>query len=369
MTKSQIPLLDLNPEIEQLWTELNEAVQGVIRSGQFIMGPNVKLFEQEMAAYLGVKHTIACNSGTDALLIGLRALGIGPGEEVITTPFTFFATSEGIDLVGAQPVFVDIDPETYNLDLDEVARAITPKTRAIIPVHLFGRPCAMAPLMELARANNLLVLEDVAQALGAQYQGSKLGTIGHAGAFSFFPSKNLGAYGDGGMLVTNDDEVADNARMLRVHGSRKKYHNETFGYNSRLDEMQAAILRVKFPHLDEWNSGRRKVAARYDEMLRGFGDISLPSISPDEDHVFHQYTIRVHNDKRDLLQERLSDLGVATMVYYPVPLHHLPVYRRLELSLPHAELATQEVLSLPIWPQMSDDIHADVVSRISEALG
>lgn len=363
-----IPVLDVHPEIEALWDELMSAIQEVLRGGRFIMGPNVLAFEQEMAKYLGVKHAIAVNSGTDALVIGLRALGIGQGAEVITTPFTFFATSEAVHNVGATPVFVDIDPDSYNIDATKIEAAITERTRAIIPVHLYGRPCEMDAIMRIANKYNLVVLEDVAQALGAEYKGQKVGTFGDAGALSFFPSKNLGGFGDGGMIVTNRDDVAEMARMLRVHGSRKKYYNELVGYNSRLDEIQAAILRVKLPRLDAFNDGRRQVARWYDELLQDVDGVRVSVPSEHVRHVYHQYTIRIVNHDRDTVQARLRDQGISTMVYYPVPLHKLAVYKDQTYSLPNAERAAAEVLSLPIWPQMTRETVKTVVTALRNVL-
>ena len=282
----KIPILDLKPQYASIRAEIHEAIDRVLESGAFIMGPDVKLFEQEVAAYLGVKHAIGVNSGTDALVIGLKALGIQKGDEVLTTPFSFFATAESISNVGAKPVFVDIDPLTFNIDPKQIEAKITAQTKAIMPVHLYGHPAAMAKIMEIAQKFNLKVIEDCAQAFGARYygdcigcdqscepeilsniRGKAVGAIGNVGAYSFFPSKNLGAYGDGGLVVTDDDTVAEKARMLRVHGALKKYHNEILGYNSRLDTIQAAVLRVKLPHIDEWNQARRQVAERYNSLL------------------------------------------------------------------------------------------------------
>lgn len=360
----KIPLLDLTPEIEALWDELLTHIQEVLKSGQFILGPNVKAFEEEVAAYLGVKHAIGVNSGTDALVIALRAAGIGPGDEVITTPFTFFATAEAISQVGAKPVFVDIDPHTFNINPELIEPAITWRTKAILPVHLYGQAADMDPIMSLAEKYNLKVIEDTAQAFGGEYKGRKLGTIGHVGCFSFFPSKNLGAFGDGGLIATNDDEIADVARMLRVHGAKKKYYNEMIGYNSRLDEIQAAILRVKLPHIDTWNEARRQAAKRYHDLLRDVPGIVTPYEAPYAKHVYHQYTIRVLNGKRDEAKECLAAQGIGTMVYYPVPLHRLPVYATNNWSFPEAERAAGEVLSLPLWPE----IRAELQRQITEIL-
>ncbi len=364
MTSPRIPLLDLSAEIDLLWEELNTAIQQVLRTGTFIMGPNVKAFEQELAGYLGVRHAVALNSGTDALILGLHALGIQPGDEVITTPFTFFATAEAISHFRATPVFVDIDPLTYNLDVAQIRSKITARTKVILPVHLYGHPVDMDPLLEVADAYGLKVFEDVAQALGSAYKGRKLGTLGSAAALSFFPSKNLGAFGDGGMFVTNDDALAETVRMLRVHGAKKKYYNERVGVNSRLDEIQAAVLRVKLKYLDEWNQNRRQAARWYSALLK-----AVPFITPAYEadyatHVYHQYTIRVPAEFRDPLQAFLREQGIDTCVYYPVPLHQLPLYREQEVALPEAERAAREVLSLPIGPLISPDTVAQVVDTV-----
>ncbi|NUL83142.1 MAG: DegT/DnrJ/EryC1/StrS family aminotransferase [Armatimonadetes bacterium] len=367
--EGKIPLLDMTPEIESIWTPLMAAIEGAVRGGRFIMGPNVKAFEEEIAAYLGVKHAVGCNSGTDALVLAMRALNLGPGDEVITTPFTFFATAECVSHVGATPVFVDIDPVSFNIDPSLIEAKITPRTKAIIPVHLYGHSCDMDAIMAIAEQHGLKVIEDVAQAFGARYSGRKVAAIGHAGALSFFPSKNLGAFGDGGMLVTNDDEIAAAARMLRVHGAKKKYFNETVGYNSRLDELQAAILRVKLPHLDEWNAGRRRAAEIYNELLRDVDGIVTPESAVYTDHVFHQYTVRIANGRRDEVQQRLKEAGIDTMVYYPVCLHRLPLYESMGVSLPLAERASAEALSLPIWPTIERGIQERVVEALKSALG
>lgn len=364
----KIPILDLEPEINALWDEINTAIQGVLRSGQFIMGPEVLAFEKEVAAYLGAKHAIGVNSGTDALVIGLRALDIGPGDEVITTPFTFFATAESISMVGATPVFVDIDPVSFNLDVDKLAAALTPRTKAIIPVHLFGQGVDMQPLLDFARKHGLRVVEDVAQAFSGEYQGKKLGTLGDIGAYSFFPSKNLGAYGDGGLITTNDDELAATCKMLRVHGAKKKYYNEVVGYNSRLDSIQAAILRVKLPHIEEASAGRRRAADVYRELLADVPGVTAPVEAAGNRHVYHQYTIRVSGAGRDALQETLDEAGIGTMVYYPVPCHQLPIYKDLGYRLPVAEQAAAEVISLPIWPTIERSVQERVVKALAAAL-
>jgi dTDP-4-amino-4,6-dideoxygalactose transaminase len=342
----RIPVLDLTTEIEMLWGDLMQAVQRVLRSGRFILGPEVQALESEVAAYLGARHAVGVNSGTDALVISLRALGIGPGDEVITTPFTFFATPESISNVGATPVFVDIDERTFDLDAALIEPAITERTKAIVPVHLYGQACDMDAITDIARRHDLRVIEDAAQALGGAYQGRKLGTIGDAAALSFFPSKNLGGFGDGGMVVTDDDGVAERARMLRTHGATRKYANEVLGYNSRLDELQAAMLRVKLPHLDAFNDGRRAVAARYDELLAGTPGVTTPFVAPDVHHVFHQYTVRIGDGRRDVVAKQLDEAGVQTMIYYPVPTYALPVYGSEPLL--RSASAADEVLSLPM---------------------
>lgn len=346
MSGNRIPILDLKPEIDELRPQLLAAIERVLDRTDFIMGEDVYLFEKEVAAYLGAKHAIGVNSGTDALVIALRALGIGPGDEVITTPFTFFATAESISMVGAKPVFVDIDLGTLNMDVDGIEAAITERTRAIIPVHLYGRPVDMTRVMALAEKHSLKVVEDCAQSFGARWEGRQTGTIGHLGAYSFFPSKNLGAYGDGGLIVTNDDSLADIARMLRIHGSRKKYHNETIGYNSRLDTLQAAILRIKLPYIDQWNENRCTIARFYRDALHNVEDIVLPSMSVG--HVFHQYTIRVLHNQRDNLQKYLLSNNIDTMIYYPIPQDQLPIYRGRYPDYANSNLASKEVLSLPI---------------------
>jgi dTDP-4-amino-4,6-dideoxygalactose transaminase len=372
MNDRQIPILDLYPQYQSIKTEIYAAIDRVLESGQFIMGQDVKEFEQEVANYLGVKYAIAVNSGTDALIIGLRALGIGSGDEVITTPFSFFATAESISNVGAKPVFVDIDARTFNIDPTKIVEKISERTKAIMPVHLYGNPAAMAQIIDIAKTYNLKVIEDCAQAFGAKYYGNcshcddactettrsaltgkMVGAIGDVGAFSFFPSKNLGAYGDGGLITTDDATVAELAKMLRVHGAKKKYHNEILGYNSRLDTLQAAILRVKLPYINSWNKGRHLVAQTYNRLLADIPDVITPELA--DGHVFHQYTIRVLNDKRDDLTSFLAASGINTMIYYPVPQDRLPIYAGQYDPNPISDDLSNQVLSWPIWTELSHD--------------
>jgi dTDP-4-amino-4,6-dideoxygalactose transaminase len=380
-----IPILDLKPQHEAIKEEIQAAIARVIDTCAFIMGPDVELFEQEVAQYLGVKYAIGVNSGTDALVIGLRALGIGIGDEVITTPFSFFATAESISNVGATPVFVDIQPDSFNIDPRLIEAKITPRTKAIMPVHLYGQPAAMSQIMDIAKAYDLKVIEDCAQSFGSRYQGDCsacedfcnsatkdqlkgkfTGTIGEVGAFSFFPSKNLGAFGDGGLIATNDDQVAELAKALRAHGAKKKYHNERLGYNSRLDTIQAAILRVKLPHIDRWNQSRRQAAQRYSDLFSSMSNVIAPEIAAG--HVFHQYTVRLPGGRRDLIQQQLRENGVGSMVYYPIPQHKLPVYQGQHTICPISEQMGTEVLSLPIWPDLDPETIEVVVNTLAKVI-
>ncbi|MCY2991364.1 MAG: DegT/DnrJ/EryC1/StrS family aminotransferase [Planctomycetota bacterium] len=368
-----IPLCDLTQQYLSLKTEIDAAMQRVAEEGHYILGPNVKALEQEVAAFCGCQYAVGVANGTDALHLTLRALNIGPGDEVITTPFTFVATTEAIGLVGAKPVFVDIDPHTYNIDPKLIEPAITPRTRAILPVHLYGQPCDMQPIMALAEKHGLPVVEDCAQALGAAYQGQQIGSFGTAGCLSFFPSKNLGCFGDGGMVVTNNPQVYERVEMLRRHGGRVKYHHEELGLNSRLDELQAAILRVKLPHVPRWNQLRREHAYRYNKLLAGIVGVELPSeltasgglpsgslaaAEPDGlvTAVYHQYTVLLED--RDAVSRELSAAGIGNAVYYPVPLHLQGVHAALGWTagaFPHAERAARCCLSLPMFPELSLD--------------
>jgi len=364
------PFLDLKAQYRKIKSEIDAAIQRVMESQQFILGAEVESFEREMAEYVGVKHAIACASGSDALLLALMALGIGPGDEVITVSFTFIATAGAIARLGARPVFVDIESDTYNIDPSKIEAAITSKTKAIIPVHLFGMAAAMDPIMKIAHSRGIPVVEDAAQAIGARYSDRKVGSIGLCGCFSFFPSKNLGAAGDGGLLTTNDDNFADKLRMLRNHGGHSKYECELVGMNSRLDALQAAILRVKLKYLDLWTKGRRLNAARYAESFTERGldrTLKLPSVAPNSDHIYNQYVIRA--PRRDELKSYLRNCGIPTDIYYPLPLHLQRAFAYLGYKpgdLPEAEKASREVLALPIFPELSTEQQALVVDSIAE---
>jgi dTDP-4-amino-4,6-dideoxygalactose transaminase len=371
-----IPPIDLARQYKVIGEQVSAAVQDVLTSGRYIGGPLVASFEQQFAAYIGTKEGIACNSGTDALYLALRALEIGPGDEVITTPFTFIATAEVITAVGATPVFVDIDAQTFNFDVTQLAAAITNKTKAIISVHLFGQPVDMTVVMDIAQAHGLAVIEDCAQATGAQWAGQRVGSIGHVGCFSFFPTKNLGAYGDGGAIVTNDSNIAASIRKLREHGMVDRYHHEATGINSRLDAIQAAILLTKLPYLDRWNDARRELAATYHHLLQPVSEIVLPQEQPGGRCVWNQYTIRLTHDNssgefRDEVRSQLQALGVVSMVYYPLPLHLQPVYKQLGYqpgAFPVVERICNEVLSLPIFPELSFEEQQQVVYCLKDCL-
>jgi dTDP-4-amino-4,6-dideoxygalactose transaminase len=340
-------------------------VAGVLASGSFVLGPNVSAFEREVADHLGVSHAVGVACGTDALHLALRAVGVGVGDEVITTPFTFVATGEAIRYTGATPVFADIDPGTFTLDPRAVERAIGPRTRAVLPVHLYGHPADLDALRALCDAHGLRLIEDAAQAFGASLGGRRVGGIGDLGCFSFYPSKNLGAFGDGGMVVTNDGALAERVRLLRQHGHVGGYRHVEIGFNSRLDELQAAVLRVKRTRIDTWNERRNRIAISYHERLSSL-PVSLPSVAPGADHVWHQYTIRT--SRRDALRDALREQGVASVVYYPIPLHRQPAFvEQGDVSLPEAEHAAAEVLSLPMHPHLTDadvDRVCDAVRRV-----
>lgn len=363
-----IPMVDLKAQYADLREEIEQGFKAVLDSAQFILGPNVQALEEEVANYLGTAHAVSCNSGTDALHLALSALGVGPGDEVITTPFTFIATAEAIRYVGATPVFVDIDGQTFNIDLNQVEDAISPRTRAIMPVHLFGQPVDLAALMPLAELHGLMVVEDCAQSFGAAVDGRMTGTFGAAGAYSFFPSKNLGAYGDAGLVVTSDATTAQELRVLRNHGSRERYHHNVIGYNSRLDEIQAMILRAKLSRIDRYNACRRRVAQSYRERLAGVPGIALPHEDGRGRHVYHQYTLLACD--RDAIMTALRSANIGCAVYYPVPLHRQPVFRDAyaDVSLPMAEKISEHCLSLPIYPELDDQQIMRVAQTIRHAV-
>jgi len=359
-----IPLVDLKAQYDPMRPEIDDAIQRVIDNTAFIMGKEVSDFESAFAGYCGAKHAVGVSSGTSALFLTLLAYGIGQGDEVITTPFTFFATGESISQVGARPVFVDIDPVTYNIDPERLEAAITPFTRAIMPVHLFGQPANMDAINEIACRHELPVIEDAAQAHGSTYKGKRAGSLGAAACFSFYPSKNLGCYGDGGAVVTDDDHVADRVRLLRDHGRISKYEHGELGYGHRLDGIQAAILSAKLPHLDDWNAGRRRMAARYGELLADT-PLSTPQHLPETNPVYHCYVVR--SPRRDATLKSLQAAGVGAGVHYPIPLHLQPAYRSLEQepgSFPISEQAARAVITLPLYAEMTETQQNEVVSAL-----
>jgi dTDP-4-amino-4,6-dideoxygalactose transaminase len=371
----QVPLLDLKAQHQAIKTEVEAAVREVIESQHFILGPKVEECESAIARYCECSHAIGVSSGSDALLACLMVENIGPGDEVITTTYTFFATAGAIARVGATPVFVDIDPMTYNLDTTQIASRVTKRTRAIIPVHLYGQMADMAAVMQIADQHGLVVIEDAAQAIGAKHQGKQAGSIGHYGCYSFFPSKNLGAAGDAGMVVTNDAQRAEKLRILRGHGSKPKYHHKVIGGNFRLDAIQAAIVSVKLPHLDNWTAKRQRNAKRYDQLFTeaglasapyGSSPVTLPTVAMDR-HIFNQYVIRVSD--RDQLQSALKDRGVGTEVYYPIPMHLQECFAYLgsgTCAFPESERAAKETLALPIYPELTDVQAEYVVETVRE---
>ena len=383
-----VPLLDLRAQYETIKDEIREAVDSVFESQQFILGPVVTECERRIAEYSGSQYGVGVSSGTDALLICLLAEGIGPGDEVITTPYTFFATVGCISRVGAMPVFVDICPKTYNIDVSQIESRVTQRTKAIIPVHLFGQCADMDPILDMAKRHGLVVIEDAAQAIGSEYKGRRAGSMGHYGCFSFFPSKNLGAAGDGGMVVTNDDARAEKLRVLRAHGSRPKYYHEFVGGNFRLDAIQAAIVNVKLRHLDHWSAARQANAARYRRLLverrlsqfsgteesgalpfQAASPIEFPHEVPGGRHVYNQFVIRVRD--RDRLRTYLKEEGIGTEIYYPVPLHLQECFAELgyrEGELPESESAARETLALPIYPELTDELMQHVVTCIARSL-
>lgn len=364
-----ISLVDLTAQYHSIKEEIDAAVLSTLESGHFILGPQVTKFEESIATYLGVNHAIGLASGTDALVLALRALNIGAGDEVIIPAYTFFATAGTVMSVGAKPVFVDVEPQSYQIEVNKITAAITPKTKAIIPVHLYGHPAEMNPILEIARIHNLKVIEDNAQGFGAEYLGKKTGSLGDIGCLSFFPTKNLGAFGDAGMVLTNDPALAERMRMLRTHGWKKKYYSEEVGYNSRLDALQAAILQAKFAHVDSWNEKRRELAHRYSEHLAPQG-VVVPVERDWGKHVYHLYIIR--SKRRDELQAFLKQKGIASEVYYPLP-PHLSVPCRAfgykEGDFPHAELAARETLALPLYPELTLSQQDEVIAAVRAFVG
>ena len=365
-----VPLLDLKPQYAAVKDEVDAAVADVIASQRFVLGPVVEACEEAVAAYCGCRHGVGVSSGTDALLLALMAEGIGPGDEVVTTPFTFFATAGAVARVGATPVFVEIDPSTFNIDPSLIEAKITPRTRAVVPVHLFGQMAEMAPVMEVADRHGLVVIEDAAQSIGAERDGQRAGSVGHYGCFSFFPTKNLGAFGDGGMITTNDPARAGKLRTLRVHGEHRKYHHRTVGGNFRLDALQAAVVLAKLPHLDGWIEARSRNAALYRRLIGALPDeprerICLPREAPGR-HVWNQFVVQV--PCRDLVKERLVAAGVGTAVYYPVPLHLQECFAELGYApgdLPVSEEAAAQVLALPVFSELP----SAAIRYVTRALG
>jgi len=376
-----VPLLDLTRQYKNLQAELDEAVLRVSRSQQFIMGPDIAAFEGECAAYLGSKYALGCSSGTDALIMALMALDIGPGDEVITSAYSFFATAGSIARIGAKPVFVDIEPEGFNIDVSKIEDVITKKTKAIMPVHLFGQSAEMNQVVELAKAYNLKIIEDAAQAIGCKYQGQNIGSIGEIGAFSFFPSKNLGAFGDAGLVSCNDEALYQRLKSVRVHGSLVKYYHEEVGGNFRIDTLQAAVLRVKLKHLDAWSEKRATNANNYERLFSDFqliakdgvvtpGKVVLPKVLPGRRHIFNQFVIRV--DNRDQLMNRLKDQKIGCEVYYPLSLHQQKCFVELGHKtgdFPQSERAANESLAIPIFPELEMDELERVVEAIGNSIG
>lgn len=354
----QIPMVDLLDQYSTIQEDIDTAIANVIKKTAFVGGEYVEKLEKAIALFCESPYAVGLNSGTDALYLGLKSLGVKAGDEVITTPFTFFATAEMIAALGATPVFIDIHPDTFTIDETKIEEKITKKTKVIIPVHLFGQPANMTSINQIAKKHNIAILEDACQAIGSTWKGKKVGNLGNVAAFSFYPSKNLGAWGDGGMITTKSKRMAKEIRLLRNHGSAKKYYNDSIGVSSRLDGIQAAILLAKLKHLDEWNKSRQNVANQYNMRLTNLPSVILPKINKNAVHVFHQYTLRVPAKLRNPLQNHLAKKGIATMIYYPIPLHLLKALRYLGHSkgdFPETEKASKEVLSLPIYPELTTE--------------
>jgi dTDP-4-amino-4,6-dideoxygalactose transaminase len=377
MTTMQVPLLDLTGQYQGIADAVQQAVKTVIEEQRFILGPTVDRLEAEIAEYLGVEHAVGCASGTDALLLGLRALGVEHGEEVVTSPFTFFATAGAIHNAGGKTVFADIDPATFNLDPAAAEAAVTERTRVVVPVHLFGQMAEMEAFRALGDRRGVAVLEDAAQAIGARRRLEDgrwitTGTLGDACAFSFFPTKNLGAFGDAGMTVTHDEATAERLRKLRVHGGRQMYHHEEVGYNSRLDALQAAVLSAKLPHLAGWSAARREHARFYDQALAGLEGVATPAVPAGSESIYNQYTLRVHGGRRDELAAFLRERGVGSNVYYPVPLHLQECFAYLGYrrgQFPESERAAEEVLSIPVFPELTEAQREHVAASIRAFFG
>jgi len=369
-----VPALDLKAQYATIRDEIDRAIRGVVESQGFVMGPEVSGLEAEVALYSEVEHGVGCASGSDALLLALLGLGIGEHDEVITSPYSFFATAGSVWRTGATPVFVDIEPDTYNLDPSRIEAAITPRTRAILPVHLYGQVADMDPILDVAEAHGLTVLEDAAQAIGASYKGRRAGGLGHAAAFSFYPSKNLGGFGDAGMVTTNDPALARKVARLRVHGMEPKYHHHEVGFNSRIDALQAAVLRVKLRHLDAWTAARREAADRYRGLFQAHGlaaAVGLPAERDGHLHVYNQFVIRVPGPLRDPLRADLAARRVGTEVYYPIPLHLQVCFASLGHRMgdfPHSEAAARETLALPMYPELTEEAQRHVVASIAQSL-
>ncbi|HEY9432999.1 MAG TPA: DegT/DnrJ/EryC1/StrS family aminotransferase [Blastocatellia bacterium] len=364
-----VPLLDLRAQFQTIRGEVMAAVERVFESQHFILGPEVEAFERDAAEYCRIKHAIGCGSGSDALLLALTALGVGPGDEVVTASFSFFATAGSIARLGARPVFVDISPDDFNVDPNLIERAITPRAKAILPVHLFGQCAEMDAIREVADRHNLPVVEDAAQAIGAGYCERRAGAMGAVGCFSFFPSKNLGGAGEGGLMTTDDDDLAEKLRLLRVHGMRPKYYHKVVGVNSRLDALQAAVLGVKLKYLERWSDARRRNAEHYDKLFAeaGVEEVTTPAVRPNRRHIFNQYTIRC--SRRDELMDFLKRRGVGSEIYYPAPLHLQECFAHLGYKpgdLPATERASRECLSLPIYPELTEEMRQYVVEKIAE---
>jgi len=363
----KVPFVDLKMQYDALRPEMDAAIQSVLDRTAYIMGPEVTAFEAAFAAYVGMAHAVGVGSGTDALRLALEGLGVGPGDEVITVPDTYIATCEAITHVGAEVRLVEVDPHTYNMDPARLEAALTPRTKALLPVHLYGQPADMDPILAVARRHNLWVIEDAAQAHGATYRGRKTGTFGDAACFSFYPGKNLGAYGDAGAVVTNDAALAERLRMLRNHGQQVKYEHLLVGYCHRLDNLQAAVLGVKLPHLDGWNAARRSRAAIYDEYLQNVPGIVTPVCAPEHEHVYHLYVIRVTDGRRDALQAYLNAAGIGAGLHYPIPVHLQAAYAALGHQpgdFPISEQLAQQGLSLPMFPELTDAQVVHVAEKI-----